>query len=138
LRQIPADERRLKVLSFLRQKLALPLFTKNKKRAQERVRDVHRVLASHFNNTDISHFFEWDSIHPGSYPLVAQNGIFRILEPQYVMHPMYYLLCIDAFLSEGELEQLIDAPFHAELGHRAMPWIVAPMDLNVGAAQHAS
>jgi len=126
---IPSEERKLRALNLLRQKVCIYTYDRKNSYQVQRVQYMQNILAKRFNGSVYLQYFEWGKLTSGYYPLSSTVGLMDFLEPKKHFHPMLYLMLIDLFLTLDELDLSLEFILNTSNTKREIPPVVLPLDI---------
>ena len=129
LYDIPKEERKVRVLNLLRQKVCVYYYDRKNPYQVQRVQYIQNILAKRFNSSVYLHYFEWGKLTSGHYPMDSSGGLMRFLEPEIHFHPMLYLMLLDLFLKRDALDMSMEYRLNMSNVRRELPIVVAPLGI---------
>lgn len=103
LRQLPQRERKKRVTCALKQKLNIAKNMTRHSYNGRRLSQLHTKFSAAINTPEILPFFTFDKSAPMHSPLTSISGIYQMLNENNLMHPLWYLILIQTFLTEEEI-----------------------------------
>ena len=129
LKEIPQEERKIRALNLIHQKICIFSYDRKNPYHVQRVQYAQNRLAKRFNRSHFIPYFEWGALASGLYPLNSVIGLMGFLDLEKHFHPMIYLMLIDLFLKQDELDLSMQYSLASSNVKERVPQVVSPIEI---------